>query len=232
MASTWSCVTKIIVAPSCWCSLAISMRICTRSSASRLLKRLVEQEGLGLAHDGAADRHPLALAARELAGLAVHQVLDLEDARGVRHPHRDLVARHAAHAQAKAEVLLHRHMRIERIGLEHHGDAALGRVEVRHILAADEHLAGRRLLEPGYGAQQRGLAAAGGPDEDHELTVLDVEIDIVDARQPRRSSCSRPAAEAQPFVSPSAVFPCTGHAERICISNPLMHIAVQASPPP
>jgi hypothetical protein len=37
-------------------------------------QRLVEQEGLGLAHDGAADGDALALAARELPGLAVEIV--------------------------------------------------------------------------------------------------------------------------------------------------------------
>ncbi len=37
-------------------------------------QRLVEQEGLGLAHDGAADGDALALAAGELARLAVEIV--------------------------------------------------------------------------------------------------------------------------------------------------------------
>ena len=40
-------------------------------------KRLVEKERLGLAHDGAAHSHALALAAGELARLAFEQVLDL-----------------------------------------------------------------------------------------------------------------------------------------------------------
>ena len=71
-------------------------------------------------------------------------------------------------------------MRVERIGLEHHCNAALGRVEIGDVLAADEDLAGGRLLETRDGAQQRGLAAAGRPDEDDELAVLDVEVDIVD----------------------------------------------------
>ena len=33
------------------------------------------------------------------------------------------------------------------------------------------------VLEPGDGAQQRGLAAARRPDEDAELAFLDVEVD-------------------------------------------------------
>ena len=41
-------------------------------------ERLVEQEDLRVAHDRAADGDALALAARELARLAVEQVLDLQ----------------------------------------------------------------------------------------------------------------------------------------------------------
>ncbi len=45
-------------------------------------ERLVEQEGLGVADDGAADGDALALAAGELAGLAIDQVLELQRLRG------------------------------------------------------------------------------------------------------------------------------------------------------
>ena len=41
-------------------------------------ERLVEEEDLGIAHDGAADGDALALAAGELRGLALQQLLDLE----------------------------------------------------------------------------------------------------------------------------------------------------------
>jgi hypothetical protein len=45
-------------------------------------QRLVEQEHGGLAHDGAADRHALALAAGQGLGLALQQVFDLQDGGG------------------------------------------------------------------------------------------------------------------------------------------------------
>ena len=75
-------------------------------------------------------------------------------------------------------------MRIERVGLEHHGDAALGRREVVHPLAADEEIARRDVLEPGDEAQQGRFSAAGGADEDDELAVANVEIDAVDDLHP------------------------------------------------
>ena len=46
-------------------------------------QRLVEEEHLGMADDGAAHRHPLPLAARELARLALEQLLDAQDLGGV-----------------------------------------------------------------------------------------------------------------------------------------------------
>ena len=43
-------------------------------------ERLVEQEDLRLAHDGAAHRHALALTARQLARLARQQLLNAQNA--------------------------------------------------------------------------------------------------------------------------------------------------------
>ena len=53
-------------------------------------QRLVEQEYFWIAHDGAAHGDALALAARELARLAIEQLGDVEDARGILDPLLDL----------------------------------------------------------------------------------------------------------------------------------------------
>ena len=55
-------------------------------------QRLVEQEDLGVAHDGAAQRHALALAAGELARLALEQFADAEDLGRLLHALVDLGA--------------------------------------------------------------------------------------------------------------------------------------------
>ncbi len=88
-------------------------------------ERLVEEEHLGLAHDGPADGDALALAAGELLGPAVEQRFELQDRGRAAYALGDLRRRRAGHAQAEAHVLAHGHVRIERVGLEHHGDAAL-----------------------------------------------------------------------------------------------------------
>ena len=46
-------------------------------------ERLVHQEGLRLAHDGAAERDALAVAAGEAGDRLVEQMLDAQDARGL-----------------------------------------------------------------------------------------------------------------------------------------------------
>ena len=141
---------------------------------------LVEQKRLRLAHDGAPDRDALALPAGKLARLAVEIGREIE--RGGRGFHLavDLRARQAGHLQAERDVAANAHMRIERIGLEHHRQAALGRRHVHHIVAVDQDLPAGDVLKSGDQAQQRGLAAAGRPDEHHEGAVLDIQIGILD----------------------------------------------------
>ena len=91
-------------------------------------ERLVEQEHLRVAHDGAADGDALALAAGELRRLAVEQVLDLQDfARASRTLASISALGGLRQLQPEGHVVVDVHVRVERVGLEHHGDAALGR---------------------------------------------------------------------------------------------------------
>ena len=91
-------------------------------------ERLVEEEDLGLAHDRAADRDALALAAGELRRLLLQVVLEPQDARGLADLVLDLGLRPPREAQAEGHVLEDGQVRIERVGLEDHRDAALGRL--------------------------------------------------------------------------------------------------------
>ena len=62
-----------------------------RSAASRLDKRLVEEEDLRLAHDGPADGDALALAAGEHARLLLQPLVEVEDARRLVHLAADVL---------------------------------------------------------------------------------------------------------------------------------------------
>ena len=106
------------------------MRICTRSAASRFESGSSKRKTSGFAHDGAADGDALALAAGELRRLAVEQRPELQHVGGALGALLDVGTVMPGHAQAEADVLRDRHVRIERIGLEHHGDAAVGGLHI------------------------------------------------------------------------------------------------------
>ena len=143
-------------------------------------ERLVHQEGLRLADDRATHCDALTLAARESARLALEEVLDLEDARRALDPLLDFLLRQLVELEAEGEVLLDGHVRIERVALEHHRDVALLRRQVVDDAVADPDLAVGDLLEARNHAQGGRLAAAGGADENHQLTILDGETEVED----------------------------------------------------
>ena len=143
-------------------------------------QRLVEQEHRGLANDRASHRDALALAARQLPRLAREERPKLEDRCRAVNARLDLVLREPADAQSVRHVVEHAHVRIQRVILEHHRDVAVLGLELVHHTIADRDVPGGDCLEPGHHAQERGLAAAGGTDDDDELPVRHVRGDAVD----------------------------------------------------
>src|SRR5690606_27844904 len=82
--------------------------------------------------------------------------------------------------EGEAHVVRDGHMRVERVVLEHHGDVpVLGR-EMGDLPLADPDAALVDVLEPREHPQGGGLPAAGGPDEDEELAVPDLDVELVD----------------------------------------------------
>ena len=75
-------------------------------------------------------------------------------------------------------------MREQRIGLEHQVHRPPVRRHADDVPAVEQDAAAVRRLEAGQHAQQRGLAAAGGPEQGEELVLADVERDAVDRREP------------------------------------------------
>ena len=67
-------------------------------------QRLVEQKHVGLAHDRAADRDALTLAAGELRGMALEQRVELQHLRGRVDAPRDLGLRRAGDPQPERQV--------------------------------------------------------------------------------------------------------------------------------
>ena len=86
IASVWSWVTYTVVVCSRRWMRVISDAHLDAQLGVEVGEGLVHEEGLGVANDGAAHRHPLALAAGEVAGLALELVGDAQQVRGVLRP--------------------------------------------------------------------------------------------------------------------------------------------------
>ncbi len=82
--------------------------------------------------------------------------------------------------EAECQIVANAHVRVERVALEDHRDVAvLGRDVVDDPIADPQEAVGD-VLEAGDHAQAGGLAAARGPDQDHELAVGDLDVEVVD----------------------------------------------------
>src|SRR2546422_10898376 len=90
IASSWSCVTKIVVTPSGVINCFTSICICTRNFLSSAPERLVEQQQHWLDGEHAGQRHPLLLASGKLVGIALAEAGQLDEAEHLVHAAGDL----------------------------------------------------------------------------------------------------------------------------------------------
>jgi hypothetical protein len=110
---------------------------------------LVEQEDVGVQDQRTGQRHPLLLAARELAGVAVLQPPQVHLAQAALQPLGDLGGGQLAQPQAVGDVAAHGHVRPQRVVLEHHADVPLvGRQGVHAALAEADLALVRWTVEP------------------------------------------------------------------------------------
>ena len=139
-------------------------------------QRLVEQEHRRLDHQRARQRHALPLAARELARIARGMGLEVHQRQRLLHALTALGLRHLAHLEAEAHVVGHRHVRKQRIALEHDAQAARVGLGMRDVLARELDAAAGHGLEARDHLQRGGLAAARGAEQRDELALLDSEV--------------------------------------------------------
>ena len=148
-------------------------------------ERLVEQQHLRLRRERARQRHALLLAAGDLAGASVLQLLHVDELQHRVDACLDLGLRLAQHLQAKADVVGHRHVREQRVGLEDGVDRPLERRQRRDVLAVEQDFAVGRIVEAGDQPQQRRLSATGRAEQREEFVFADRDGDIVE--RPDRS---------------------------------------------
>ena len=143
-------------------------------------QRLVEQEYRRVAHHRAAECDSLTLTARKRFRLAVQQVLDVQNFRRFVYSAVDFRLVHLSQLETERRVFVDRHMRIQRVVLEYHGDVAVLRLDVVYDLVADSQLAARDLLQTRNHAERRGFAAARRADQNNELFIVNFQVEVVD----------------------------------------------------
>ena len=131
-----------------------------------------------VAHHGAAQGHALALAAGKGFGLAVQQVLNVQHLGGLAHALVNFRLRGFAQLKAESHVFVHRHVRVQRIVLEHHGDVAVFRGHVVHQAVANIQLALGDILQAGNHAQRGRFAAAGRAYQNDEFLIGNFQVEI------------------------------------------------------
>ena len=143
-------------------------------------ERLVEQEHLRAHHERAGERDPLLLTARELPRPSRSDVAEMHELEHLLRPHTPIPARDPPLLESVRDVVEHGEVREERVRLEDGVDGTPVGRQVRDVAAVDQHDAGVRPLEAGDQAKGRRLAAAGRPEQRHELPFDDGQVECFD----------------------------------------------------
>ena len=178
------------------CSVASSTRISTRSAASRFDSGSSNRKSCG----SRTIARPIATRWRwppeSSRGRRCQQVLDLQRcaAAALTRARRSPVSAGAARLQPEGHVLVDGHVRIERVALEHHGDAALGRLRRRSRSAPSMAIVPSvTSSRPAIIRSSVDLPQPDGPTKTQNSPSRDGEVDAVQDRD-RRSSCGLPVS--------------------------------------
>src|SRR3989441_7358494 len=102
-------------------------------------QRLVQEQDVRVQHEGAGERDALLLAAGELAGITELEARQVDLAEAGRDALGDRGTVELSHLESVGDVRLHRHVRPERIVLEHHADVTRVGPEPVDAPRSEEH---------------------------------------------------------------------------------------------
>jgi hypothetical protein len=137
---------------------------------------LVHQQNLGLVGEAAGDRHPLLHPAAELVRVAVGEAGQSDQFERVGGAGFARSTAQSCALEGKFDVGPRRPPREKRVLLEDHRAVQAG---PGHRAPVDEHLTRGRCVQPGEQIEQGGLAGTAWPDQGDELTMGDVEGDVL-----------------------------------------------------
>ena len=167
----------MLVMPCRRCTAAISVRICVRSLASRLLSGSSSRNASG----SRTSARPIATRWRcppdSCPGRRRSSGVNSSISATRRTSASSCCSRNVTFLQREGQVLVDGEVRVQRVALEHHRDVALAGRKLLDLAITDDHPAGRELLETRDATQDRALAAARRADERDELAVVDGQVE-------------------------------------------------------
>jgi hypothetical protein len=143
-------------------------------------ERLVEQQQSRPFHDRPSQGDPLALTARELLRAAPGHPGEADGREHLRDPAAHLAATQALALQAVGDVALDRHVREQRVRLEHQVHRTLVRRQPEQVLVTEQDRPGVGVLEAGDRSEQRGLSAPRRAEQREELVLGDGQAHVVE----------------------------------------------------
>src|SRR5471032_1184732 len=100
---------------------------------------LIEQQYRRLDHQRTCNRNALPLAARQFTRITRRERIEPHERQRLANPLRAFGFADTAHFEPEANVLRDRHVRKQRVALEHHAQAALVRPHMRDVLAVERN---------------------------------------------------------------------------------------------
>jgi hypothetical protein len=144
-------------------------------SGVKVRKRLVKKEQGGLTQEGAAQRHSLSLASRQLAGLPIEQVTQAEHVSDVAHPRSYIGLGLLAHPWSEGQVSADRHVRVKRIALKDHRYVTFTGPKQRDVAISDLDLAIGSQFQTCEEPEGRGLPTARRTHQDEHFALMDIK---------------------------------------------------------
>ena len=138
---------------------------------------LVEQQERRVLGQGARQRHPLLLAARQSCRVAIQKHLDVQLLRQGLHPLRHIGV--AAQLQGRGDVVEDRHGGVIDELLVDHGHIALAHRHAHHVDAVHPHAAGGRRVQPGHDAHEAGFTGPRGAQQNRDRAGAQGQIQPV-----------------------------------------------------
>jgi hypothetical protein len=141
-------------------------------------QRLVEQQHLRSDRQRAGNRDALLLTTGKLTGKALSVRRHADHVQCFGDARADVRAGHPVRLQPKCDVVGDPHVGEQRVRLQHHTDAPLGRRQIRDIAACQPDRARRRPNKPGQRTQRRRLARPARAEQCDRLARRDPQTEV------------------------------------------------------